>query len=64
MNRKELILDFIKWFVHHHVDDSSEIKTIINQENTVDEYLEMLDTIEDLNDNNQLKLNFTEDENV
>ena len=64
MNRKDLILDCIKWFVHHHVDDSSEIKTIINQENTVDEYLEMLDTIEDLNDNNQLKLNFTEDENV
>lgn len=64
MNRKELILDFIKWFAHHHVDASSEIKTIINQENTVDEYLEMLDTIEDLNDNNQLKLNFTEDENI
>lgn len=62
MNRKELILDFIKWFVHHYVDDSSEIKTIINQQNTVDEYLEMLDTIEDLNDDEQLKLNFTEDE--
>ena len=63
MNRKDLILDFIKWFVHHHVDDSSEIKTIINQENRVDEYLEMLDTIENLNGDNQLKLNFTENGN-
>lgn len=59
MNRKELILDFIKWFTN----TSTDIFEIIDHpESTVDEYLEMLDTIEDLNDNNQLKLNFTEND--
>lgn len=50
MNKKELILDFIKWYVHHHVNDSSLVRIMLHQNSTVDEYLEMLETVEDLND--------------
>jgi hypothetical protein len=58
MNRKELILDFIKWYKHHHVKINHLIvssKVIDHQNTTVDEYLEMLEAVEDLNDDNQLK---------
>ena len=37
---------------------------MIHRNNTVYKYLKMLQEVEDLNDDNQLKLNFTEDENV
>ena len=49
MNRKELILDFIKWFTN----TSTDIFEIIDHpESTVDEYLEMLEAVEDLDDSN------------
>ena len=52
MSRKELILDFIKWYWHHHVRfDQLKIasKLIAHQKTMIDEYLEMLDAVEDLN---------------
>lgn len=55
MNRKELILDFIKWYRHHHIGTNHLIvssKVIDHQKTTVDEYLEMLDAVEDLDDSN------------
>jgi hypothetical protein len=48
MNKKELILDFIKWYVHHHVNDSSLVRIMLHQNSTVDEYLEMLEAVEGL----------------
>ena len=49
MNRRELLLDFIEWFLN----DSTDIFAIIDHPNsTVDEYLEMLEAVEDLDDSN------------
>jgi hypothetical protein len=61
MNKKELILDFIRWYRHHHVRSNHltlSSKVIDHQKTTVEEYLEMLDAVEDLNNDNQLKLDF------
>ena len=55
MNNQELILDFLIWFVRHKTDI---FELIDHPESTVNEYLEMLDAVEDLNDDNQLKLDF------
>ena len=55
MNRKELILDFIEWYLHHHVRfDQVKVasKLIAHQKTMIDEYLEMLQAVEGLNDNN------------
>ena len=61
MSRKELIQDFLIWFVRHKEDI---FDLVDHPESIVDEYLEVLDTIEDLNDDNQLKLNFTDNEEL
>ena len=61
MSRKELILDFIKWYWHHHVKfDQLKVasKLIAHQKTMIDEYLEMLDAVEGLSDDNQLKVDF------
>ena len=53
MNRKELILDFIKWYWHHHAKfDQLKVasKLIAHQKTMIDEYLEMLDAVKDLDD--------------
>ena len=53
MNKKELILDFIKWYWHHHVKfDQLKVasKLIAHQKTTVDEYLETLESVEGLNE--------------
>jgi hypothetical protein len=53
MNRKELILDFIKWYWHHHVKfDQLKIasKLIAHQKTMIDEYLEMLEAVKGLNE--------------
>ena len=53
MNRKELILDFIKWYWHHHVRfDQLKVasKLIAHQKTMIDEYLEMLDAVEGLSE--------------
>ena len=55
MNRQELILDFIKWYWHHHVKfDQLKVasKLITHQKTMIDEYLEMLDAVEDLDNSN------------
>ena len=58
MDRKELILDFLTWFVMHKEDI---FDLVDHPEATVAEYIEMLQAVEDLNDDNQLKIDF-EDE--
>lgn len=50
MNRKELITDFIKWYRHHWAKNPCIINGLDHQKTVVDEYLEMLETVEDLND--------------
>jgi hypothetical protein len=53
MNTQEIILDFLTWFVRHKEDI---FDLVDHPEATVEEYLEMLQAVEDLNDDNQLKL--------
>ena len=53
MNTQEIILDFLAWFVRHKEDI---FDLVDHPEATVEEYLEMLQAVEDLNDDNQLKL--------
>ena len=51
MNRKELILDFIKWYRHHYIktDCLVDASTVVDhQKTTIDDYLEMLEAVEDL----------------
>lgn len=60
MNREELILDFLHWFPIHRTDI---FELVDNPETPVQMYLEMLDAVEDLNDDNQLKIDF-ENENI
>jgi len=55
MNTQEIILDFLIWFVRHKEDI---FDLVDHPEVAVEEYLEMLQAVEDLNDDNQLKLDF------
>lgn len=53
MNRKELILDFLNYYSKISTFSSAYLMIPTNYINRyVDEYLEMLDAIEDLNDDN------------
>lgn len=55
MNTQEIILDFLIWFVRHKEDIFDLVE---HPKATVDEYIEMLQAVEDLNDDNQLKIEF------
>jgi len=61
LNRKELILDFVKWYRHHYAKNPCIINALDHQRTTINEYLEMLEIVENLNDNSQLQIDFKDE---
>lgn len=60
MSKYEIITAFLIWFPIHRTDI---FELVDNPETPVQMYLEMLEAVEDLNDDNQLKIDF-ENENI